>query len=153
MKSPKNLNVLVALFSLFAFAGFIDASYLTVEHYLGTPIPCSVFGGCDIVTNSSYSQIGGVPLALVGALYYLSLIIFCIIYFDSRKTGTLKIASYIVVPAFLVSLWLVYLQFFVIHAICLYCMISATISLVLFVIGQITLSSLRNKSEIPILNT
>lgn len=146
MKSTQNLKTISWIFTIFSFLGFSDATFLTVEHFLGSPIPCSVFGGCDAVTNSVYSNIGPIPIALLGSLYYLTLVILGIIYIDTKKEIPLKIASYITVVGFLVSLILVYLQIFVINAICLYCMISALISLVLFLSGQGILYNLRRKN-------
>lgn len=145
--SAQNLKRIFWFFAVFSFLGFADATFLTVEHYLGTPIPCSILGGCDVVTNSLYSQIGPVPIALIGALYYLTLIILSIIYFDSKKEVYLKIGAYLSVSGFLVSLVLVYLQVSVIHALCLYCMISALFSTILFLLGQVMLYNLRHNKE------
>lgn len=145
MKLALNLNITVWIFAIFSFLGFADATFLTVEHYLGTPIPCSILGGCDIVTNSVYAQVGPVPLALLGSLYYLTLVILSIVYLDSKKDVAMKSASYMTVVGFLASLVFVYLQIFIIHALCLYCMISALISLVLFLSGQAILYNLRDK--------
>jgi uncharacterized membrane protein len=147
MKSLQNLKALAILFGLLALFGFVDASYLTAKHYLGTPIPCSIFGGCDIVTGSAYSAIGPVPIALLGALYYLALLILAVIYLDSGKIFPFKAAAYGSIAGFLVSIFLVYLQIFVIRALCLYCMISATICLILFLLGQGMLRQLRTSAN------
>jgi len=103
---------------------------------LGTPIPCSILKGCDQVTNSPYSLIYGVPVALLGALYYLTILILAAIYIDSRKPSVLKFLACLTPFGFLASLWFVYLQIFIIKAICIYCMASATSSTILFILGM-----------------
>lgn len=129
-------NWLLAFFSLLSAAGFVDAAYLTVKHFLGSPIPCSILKGCEQVTNSPYSLIYGVPVALLGALYYLTILVLVVIYLDSKKPSVLKLLACLTPFGFLASLWFVYLQIFVIKAICIYCIGSATSSTILFILGM-----------------
>lgn len=152
MPNPKNNKFLHLAFLLVSFLGFIDASYLSVKHFVGTPLPCSVLRGCEEVTGSQYSVIGGIPVALLGAIYYLA--IFVLIFsFLNRKlfssganSGTsenqdklLKLAARLTIIGLTASLWFIYLQIFVIKAICLYCMFSAFTSITLFIFGIIVL--------------
>lgn len=124
MKSLKILSsklaapskVIVGLFLLFAAIGFIDATYLTVKHFLGTPISCTLLHGCEQVTNSEYSVILGIPLALLGALYYFSILILVALYIQTENKIFFQIASVFTICGFLTSLLLVYLQIFVIGA-------------------------------------
>jgi len=134
------------VFGMLAFAilGFLDAAYLTVEHFLNRVPPCSIVHGCEKVTTSSYSLIFGVlPMSLMGALYYLSVIVALILYLDLRRALIIKWTARFTVVGFLFSLYLVYLQLFVIKAICQYCMLSALSSTGLFVVGLLMLRSLR----------
>jgi len=122
--------------------GFIDAGYLTVEHFLNRTPPCSLVHGCELVTTSSYSVIFGVPMALLGSLYYLVIIFALVLYLDMRRDWIIKWTARFTAVGFLFSLYLVYLQLFVIKAICQYCMLSALSSTALFVIGVLVLRSL-----------
>lgn len=117
-----------------AFLGFIDATYLTIEHFMGGIIPCTT-GGCEAVTNSVYATIGPVPISLIGAFYYLSVFVLLILVHQEKKELYYKIFLLIEAGAFLTSLFLVYLQLFVIGQICDYCMVSAGITTSLFVLG------------------
>jgi len=130
-------------------AGFIDATYLTVKHFLGGPIPCSILKGCEQVTTSQYATVFGVPVALLGSFYYLTILILAAIYFDSRKPAVLKLLASLTPFGFLASLYFVYLQIFIIKAICLYCMVSATTSTILFILGMVYLMKHR-KQKIPL---
>ena len=148
--------------------GFADATYLTTKHFLGTPVACSILKGCEQVTTSSYSLIFGIPVALLGSIYYLTILILSIIYLDSRKINPdfasrkiedprfrsrrnrdiLIIIAKITPLGFLASLYFVYLQIFIIKAICLYCMASAATSTILFILGMFYLKKNKTKSEI-----
>lgn len=133
---PKTPNWLTFSFLGISFLGFADAGYLTAKHYLGTPIPCSILNGCDTVTKSIYATVFGVPISLLGALYYLVLFMLVLVYLDSEKTKFFLWASRLTWTGFLVSVVLVFLQIFVIKALCLYCLGSALTSTALFVLGM-----------------
>ncbi|OGF60822.1 hypothetical protein A2656_01085 [Candidatus Giovannonibacteria bacterium RIFCSPHIGHO2_01_FULL_44_100] len=113
----------------------MDASYLAVKHYLGEPVVCSLLEGCEEVLTSKYAIVAGVPVALFGVFYYLAVFILIILYWDTGKTQFLRFAAYLTILGFAASLWFVYLQLFVIGAICLYCMASAITSTILFMLG------------------
>lgn len=129
-----------------SLAGFLDATYLTVKHYLGTPIPCSILNGCEEVTTSKYSAIAGIPVALLGSIYYLVIFILSVAYADTKKEWFAYTASRLTVVGFLASLWFVYLQFFVLHALCLYCLFSTVTSTALFILGLCILRFKRKTS-------
>jgi len=107
------------LVRILAIIGFADAVFLTTQHYLGEIPPCSVVEGCETVLTSPYATILGIPVALFGALFYLA-----ILFKPSRLLAFL---------GFLASLTLLYLQLFVIKAICLYCLISLVTSTGIFI--------------------
>lgn len=133
-------NWLPIAFLILGAIGFIDATYLTTQHFLGTPVACSILKGCEQVTTSPYSIIFGIPVALLGSIYYLAILILSVIYLDSKKINILNIIAKITPLGFLASLYFVYLQIFVIKAICLYCMGSAATSTLLFILGMIYLA-------------
>ena len=152
MKPNQNYKFLYFTFLPVSFLGFIDASYLAIKHFVGTPLPCSVLKGCEEVTTSQYSVIGGVPVALLGAIYYLAIFVLIFYFLNKRlfssdaesgihknENKLLKFVSYLTVIGLLASLWFIYLQIFVIKAICLYCMFSAFTSTTLFIFGIIVL--------------
>ena len=135
MSSPKS-NKLIFTFIAVALAGFLDAVYLTVSHYTGY-ISCSVISGCQEVLASQYSEIFGIPLALLGALYYLFILINLLLYIDNQNKWSSLIISYITIFGFLFSLYLLYLMFFVIDALCQYCLLSATTSTLLLILSML----------------
>lgn len=116
-----------------ALIGFGDALFLTVKHYQGGPIPCSILNGCDTVTTSIYSEIFSIPISLLGVFFYLAVIILAGLCLDSKKRGPVKWLFGLAAAAFIVSIVLVYLQVFVIEALCLYCLISAALATLIFI--------------------
>lgn len=132
LRVSKKIIVIIALISLL---GFFDASYLAAKHYLGGPIPCAILDGCETVTTSKYSAVSGVPVALIGAVYYLIILVLAISYWESKKDNRLFLISVLTTAGFLASLWFVYLQVFVLKSLCLYCLFSAFASTALFTIS------------------
>jgi uncharacterized membrane protein len=132
-------NWLVWALIVVAFLGFLDATYLTVSHYTGSELACSLTGGCEEVTTSKYSSIFGIPVALLGALYYFFVLILALIYKDTRKQRVIELIFLMSTVGILMSAWFVYLQIFVIQAICQYCMVSAATSTSLFLFGAASL--------------
>ncbi len=131
--SNKRFSILVLVFAL---VGFLDATYLSIKHYTGGTLPCSILDGCDTVTTSAYASFGPVPVALLGALFYLSVIVLAILRLQNQDSAKpLNLIFWLSSLAFLASLWFVYLQFFVIKALCLYCLISATTSTLIFLLA------------------
>lgn len=141
---PKWIIVLILLVSII---GFVDATYLTVKHYNGTSINCSLIKGCDKVTTSKYSTLGNIPTSLFGAVYYLIIFIAALAYVDAKKKFFLNCVVCLSIIGFLVSLGLIYLQIFVIGAICLYCMVSAASSTSIFVLGILVFRFLTRESD------
>ncbi|MBI3120536.1 MAG: vitamin K epoxide reductase family protein [Candidatus Kerfeldbacteria bacterium] len=125
--------------------GFIDATYLTIEHYRGVIPGCAFLSGCGEVTTSSFAVIAGIPLAVLGMVCYVTIFFGVIAYLDSRNTRLWHILSLVSTIGFFGTLYFVYLQVFVIRAICIYCMVSAVTSTTLFVLSMIVLHRLQDK--------
>ena len=134
MLTSRNLSLTLLALS---FIGFADASFLTIKHYTGGSIPCSLLDGCDTVTRSAYSTIGPVPVALLGALFYLTVFVLTLLYLQQPNQKLIKIIWLLAIFAFLASLGFIYLQAFVINAWCLYCLGSALTSTLILVVASV----------------
>ncbi|MEX2145235.1 MAG: vitamin K epoxide reductase family protein [Candidatus Spechtbacterales bacterium] len=122
----------LAFLAVLSFASFLVSVYLTVEHFLGEIPTCTVLQGCEQVAKSKYSQIGPIPIALFGAGYFLTMFVLLAVYFDKKTLLALKAFVLFSVPGFLISLALLYLQFFVIGAVCIYCLVADISSILMF---------------------
>ena len=128
--SPTKKALLIGLFS---FLGLIDASYLAAKHYTGTIPPCAIVKGCEAVTTSQYATVGGISVALLGAIYYLIVLIISIAIIDTKSDWLKKFLSKFSILGLLASIWFISLQLFVIKALCLYCLVSAFSSTAIFI--------------------
>jgi len=126
--APPRSALIYGLAMLLAVVGIGDALYLTVQHLTGKSVKCSVTNGCSAVLGSAYATIAGVPTAAFGLAAY----------FAAFSLATLALFGYawarkglavLVVPMVLTTLWLLYLQAFVLHAFCQYCLLSAALTL------------------------
>jgi uncharacterized membrane protein len=127
------MKKLYAVAALLSLLGLADALYLTVEHVTGQSVRCTIISGCSEVLSSPYAVIGGIPLAIIGATTYFTVFsLATLAAFNYRIAG--KLLTVVVVAMFLVSLWLIYLQAFVIREFCQYCLLSAAITTGLLVV-------------------
>ena len=134
----RKLYIAAALLSVL---GLADALYLTIEHVTGKSVQCTIISGCSEVLSSPYAVIAGIPLAAVGAAAYFTVFsLATLAAFGYRAAGTLL--TPLISAMFFVSLWLIYLQAFVIREFCQYCLFSAAITtclLVVVVVGRFVL--------------
>ena len=143
----EKIAIIVSLIIAFAIVGIIDSGYLTYSHYTETLVECSIEGlnGCEDVLDSKYATVFGVPLSLLGVLFY-SMVLGFILFYKKTNFDILRKALLIITTVgILVSSFLVYIQLFVLNAICLYCMGSATISTILFILTLVLNILLKNK--------
>jgi uncharacterized membrane protein len=123
-------TLLYAAASLFSLIGLADSIYLTIQHVTGQSVRCTIVAGCSEVLSSSYATFGGIPLAMIGAAAY-----FCVFSlstlaaFGYRSAG--RLMTLVVVLMFVVTLWLFYLQAFVIRHFCQFCLLSAVTTVLL----------------------
>ena len=112
--------------ALVALIGLTEATYLTVIFLSGETAVCGNSPDCFKVLGSSYAKIGGFPVSGLGALAYFSVFTFAIFAaFDYTRAR--KFLSWTVFAMFAVTLWLLFVQAFRLHAFCKYCLFSAAL--------------------------
>jgi uncharacterized membrane protein len=122
---------------LLAAIGVGIAGYLVYVHYSGIKIVCvSGGGGCEKVQSSSYAELAGVPVALLGLIGYLGIL--ASLLFLPDETSRLAVA-FLALVGFGFSMYLTWAELFRIHAICQWCVGSATIMTVLAIVSVVRL--------------
>lgn len=117
--------------------GLADAAYLTAKHYTGKNVPCNIVSGCEQVLNSSYAEIFGIPTAAFGAIaYFLAFSLAILTFYGNLKMW--NVFGLLATVMMVFTVWLIYLQAFVIGAFCQFCLISAATSITLFIIFLIS---------------
>src|SRR5271154_5248799 len=110
------------------------ASYLTYIHYAGINPVCTAGDSCLKVQTSIYSELAGVPVALMGLIGYIAIMASLL----APETETSRLATVVfTVVGFGFSAYLTYRELFSIHAICEWCASSAVIMTVLLICSAI----------------
>ena len=123
---------LVASLIALAFVGFIDAIYLYWHHARKKPLVCPLNHDCNAVTESKYGKILGVKTEVFGAIYYLIIIVGSLWFFNSSIRNIaigMGLLSFLALGS---SIYLVYVQKYILKNYCFYCLISALVNLLLF---------------------
>jgi uncharacterized membrane protein len=107
-----------------AFLGLIDSAYLGINSLQGFVVPCGVTGGCEEVLNSSYSHLLGLSISWFGFCFY-GLVAASALLSVFGFPRSLRVSMAASVLAFIVTLYLLYVQAFVLKAFCQYCLLSA----------------------------
>ncbi|MGA9193041.1 MAG: vitamin K epoxide reductase family protein [Anaerolineales bacterium] len=121
--------------------GFLDAAYLAWIKLFGGTAVCAGIGDCETVNNSIYAEIGGVPIALLGAGAYLVVMLIAAMMLRSRNPSeNLGLAFFgITLVGVLYSAYLTYIEVAVLHAVCPFCVTSAVIMILLWGISLLLL--------------
>jgi uncharacterized membrane protein len=118
--------ILFTIAAVISLAGLADATYLTVTHLTGDDLVCGSPGGCSAVLGSVYASVAGIPTAAFGALaYFVAFSSATLAAFGYARARTLLML--VVMAMFGATLWLLYLQAFILHAFCPFCLLSAAL--------------------------
>jgi uncharacterized membrane protein len=117
-------RALRAILTVLTLAGLGIAAYLTYVHYAGIKPVCTAGGSCEKVQTSVYSELLGVPVALLGLITYVSLLALLL---APESEGTRFAAMALTFVGFAFSAYLTYRELYSIHAICEWCASSAAI--------------------------
>jgi uncharacterized membrane protein len=128
--NPAKTPWIYIIAALLALVGLGDSIYLTVQHITGESLRCTIISGCSEVLSSQYAQVGSVPLAAIGAAAYFTVFSLATLAAFGYRFA-LPLLKIVVALMFLTTLWLLYLQAFVIRHFCQYCLLSAAVTTVL----------------------
>jgi uncharacterized membrane protein len=122
---------------LASLVGLADSLYLTVQHLSGRSVKCTVTHGCSQVLGSKYAAIAGVPTAALGALAYFAAFSLATLAVFGYARARLPLAA-LAALMLLATLWLIYVQAFVLRAFCEFCLLSAAMTLLLAAVTLFT---------------
>jgi len=130
-----------------AYTGFVISLYLTFVHYRGYVSPCYVVHGCEEVQTSKYSVILGVPLALLGTLFFALMFYLGIALLTGPRVRAVRAYKVLAFAGALAIIPLFLLQAIVLKAFCTYCVATEAIMLVLWVVSFLLATP--GRSEAP----
>src|SRR2546428_3871545 len=132
--------------ALVSLVGLGDAIYLTGQDLTGQTLRCTIVSGCNEVLSSPYAHIGSFPLAALGAIAYFTVFSLAILAAFGYRLAKPLLAM-LIAAMFLTTLWLLYLQAFVIHHFCQYCLLSAAVTTTLTVLVLIASRVGRSRAD------
>ena len=152
------MRKLFVAIGLLAAAGVMISSYALWQHFApaGSGF-CNVSGriSCDLVNQSQYSEIFGIPVSLIGIIGYTALLVLALaVVFDAGHAHEYLpwlLAGSIGALGF--SLYLTYLELFVIGAICILCVASQAIIIVITGATGFAYRSARRDAPVTLFNT
>jgi uncharacterized membrane protein len=104
-----------------AAAGLAIAGYLAVVRLAGGSPVCAIAHGCDIVQQSAYAELAGVPVALLGVAGYAAILLGLLRDDEAARTAT----AFLALAGCGFSGWLTWVEVAELEAICIWCVGSA----------------------------
>lgn len=129
----------VVLILLLAFCGIAVSAYLAQHEATGAPLICNIesLSGCNLVVESEYSRLFGVSLAYYGLFFYALMFVlaaFELVLFDQLLRRALQALA---IFGILMSVYSIYTQVFLINALCIYCLGSVAINILVFIFASL----------------
>ncbi|MBK8821168.1 MAG: vitamin K epoxide reductase family protein [Anaerolineales bacterium] len=121
--------------------GLLVSIYMTIYKVTSNNSMCLGSGDCSTVNASRYSEVNGIPVAVIGVLGYLAILV--VHYFENRnrffkENSTLMIFG-MALTGFLFTVWLIYVEIALLNALCPFCLTSQAAMTLIFIIAVIRL--------------
>jgi uncharacterized membrane protein len=136
MSATRIQTILYTTAAVAAVVGLAEATYLSVLALTGETAVCGGSTSCFEVLGSAYARVGRVPVAALGALAYFG-VFSCATFAAFGYLRARMFFALIVWAMFAFTLWLIYVQAFLLHAFCRYCLFSAAL---VFLLAGITVA-------------
>jgi len=101
--------------------GLIVASYLSIVELSGGVPTCGIIEGCEEVARSQYNNFAGIPVALFGVLLSVTLLALALAWWRTNIYGLLLAHYALSLVGVIFDGYFLFLQVFVIKAVCIWC--------------------------------
>lgn len=121
-------NVLLGILIVLSLIGLADSLYLAEKATMDEPLFCDIgagLDGCNVVAQSPYSHFLGIPLAYFGVAFYLLVLLATLLTLWRPFEFSYHVLMIVTAIGALFSIGFLYIQFVLIKALCIYCVISA----------------------------
>ncbi len=123
-----------------AAVGLVVSAYLLTVHWGWWTAVCLGVGNCEVVNTSIYSELLGIPVALLGGLTYIALIALSLAVLRDLYIETARLLRFFLAAIGLAfSAYLTYIELFVLHEICPWCVTSAILITIIFILSLLDL--------------
>jgi len=119
--------------------GLLVAIYMTIFKLTNNESMCIGNGGCSAVNASGYSEVNGIPVAVVGMIGYIAIL--GTLWLE-RKPGFFKTNGSLIffglsLTGFLFTVWLIYVEVALIKALCPFCLTSQVVMSAIFILSVV----------------
>lgn len=114
--------------------GLVVSVYMTIYKVLNADAMCLGSGDCSTVNASRYSEVNGIPVAVIGVIGYLAMLVTHWLENQNpffKKNGVLLIFG-MALTGFLFTAWLIYVEVAILKALCPFCLTSQAAMTILF---------------------
>jgi uncharacterized membrane protein len=135
-----NLHPWLWLSTLLCGLGIVVSGYLAYKRMAGGSLACTRWAECDVVNNSLYSKFLGIPVSFIGLVAYLVLLALAVaaLRTDGRVQRQILLLSLLLsLGGVGFSVYLTYVEIYVIEALCSWCVASAIIITLLAILGVV----------------
>ena len=121
----------------FAGLGILVSAYMTVYKLTDNQSMCLGNGGCSVVNSSIYSEVYGIPVAVIGMAGYGAILATLLLQGQSRffEDNGVMLVFGLVLAGFVFTLYLIYVELALIHALCPFCITSQVSMTILFILS------------------
>jgi uncharacterized membrane protein len=135
MKRPTRRAMLAIVIGGLAAAGAAISGYLVYVHAAGGPVICGGQASCATVQTSEYASVGGVPVALIGLVFYFAIVALSLAV-AARPVALLAVFG-LSLGGVLYSAYLTWIEVAVLEAICFWCVASAIVVALLAIVSGV----------------
>lgn len=131
-----------------SFVGLADSAYLAQHESTNTPLICDIknLSGCNIVASSEYSKIFGIPVANFGVVFYSVVFILVAAELAVANKTVRRAIQILAAAGLLFSGYSTFVQVYYIKALCIYCLGSAAVVLLISLFAT-RIEPLRKRTE------
>lgn len=121
--------------------GLLVSIYMTIYKFTDNDNMCVGSKDCSVVNASKYSEVNGIPVAVVGAIGYASIL--GVLYLERKpgffQTNGTMILFGLTLTGFLFTLWLIYVEVALLKAYCPFCIASQSAMTLIFILTVVRL--------------
>lgn len=121
--------------TLLSVLGILVSGYLTWSHFSGEPVYCGGTSSCELVNNSRFAYLGPIPVALIGLIGYLLILVLSLIPAQEERQWPMALLFGAALIGTMFQWYLFFIEAAVLHAFCYWCIASQTIITLIFILS------------------
>jgi uncharacterized membrane protein len=127
--------------AVLVMVGLLVSVYMTIYKVTSNEALCLGSGDCSTVNASRYSEVYGIPIAVIGVAGYFAILL--VHWYERRdkffeKNGLMLIFG-LALTGFIFTVYLIYVEFAILRALCPFCLTSQAAMTIIFIISIIRL--------------